>query len=80
MHPKRVVLARIGSVARCLHGCVHVQVGYTVIVLTSEQYRHLVAMLNESASNFELFMGTVSGDTSSIPDRSFPDQWEGPKA
>lgn len=43
-----------GSVTRCPHGCVHVQIGHTVIVLTEEQYLRFTAMLTDSASNFEL--------------------------
>lgn len=78
MHAKPIVLARyqdFGSVTRCLHGCVHVQVGHTVMVLTSDQYQDLVAMINESAANHELFLNVASLD--SDPDRSFPGQRDG---
>jgi hypothetical protein len=58
MLDKPVVLARyedFGSVSRCLHGCVHIQLGHTVMVLTEEQYLRYVAMVTESAANFEFF-------------------------
>ena len=50
------VLARyeeFGSVTCCAHGCVHVQLGHTVMVLTEEQYLRFVAMLADSAASFE---------------------------
>lgn len=58
MQHKPVVLARykgFGSVSRCLHGCIHVQLGMTTFTLSDGQYQHFVAMLNDSAANFEFF-------------------------
>jgi len=53
---KAAILARyeeFGSVTRCAHGCVHVQLGHTVMVLTEEQYLRFVAMVTDSAANYE---------------------------
>lgn len=58
MQGKPVVLSHydgFGSVTRCLHGCIHVQLGGTSLTLTEEQYLRFAAMLNDSAANFELF-------------------------
>ena len=56
MHCESALLARydgFGSVARCGHGFVHVQVGLTTLTLSEAQYQCLVAMLADSAANFE---------------------------
>ncbi len=43
-----------GSVALCAHGCVHVQIGSTTLTLTEAQSQRLVAMLADSAADFEM--------------------------
>ena len=48
---------QFGAVTRCLHGCVHVQVGHAAWSFTEEQYFRFVALVNESASNYELHFG-----------------------
>lgn len=57
MHFEPALLARyegFGSVARCGHGFVHVQVGLTTLTLTEAQYQRVVALLmTDSAVNFE---------------------------
>lgn len=63
MQHKPVVLARydrFGSVTRCLHGCIHVQLGVTSLTLTEEQYLRFAAMINDSAANFEFFRHSQS--------------------
>lgn len=58
MMNESVALARyegLGSVTRCAHGCIHVQLGFTTMTLTEEQYVRLVAMLNDSAAHFANF-------------------------
>ena len=50
------VLARyegFGSVVCCSHGMVHVQLGMTTLTFTEAQYHRFVAMLADSAANFE---------------------------
>lgn len=56
MTAEPALLARFegfGSVTRCAHDCVHVQLGYTTLTLTQEQYLRFVALLSESAASFE---------------------------
>ena len=51
------VLARyegFGSVVSCSHGLVHVQLGLTTLTFTESQYHRFVAMLADSATNFEM--------------------------
>ena len=57
MECESALLAReegFGSVTRCGHGLVHVQLGVTTLTLTDEQYQRFVAMLADSAANYEL--------------------------
>lgn len=67
------VLARydgFGSVARCAHGCVHVQLGGTTLTLTEFQYQRLVAMLVDSAAAFEQQRGGFDGlSVDAVPER-----------
>ena len=44
-----------GSVLLCASQMFHVQVGFTSLTLTETQYSKLVALLSDSASNFEFF-------------------------
>ncbi len=73
MQDKTAVLARYegtGSVVRCSHGCIHVQLGPVAISLTEENYLRFVAMLADSAANFELFRqagGELDFDSTSRP-------------
>lgn len=56
MHCKSALLARydgFGSVVRCGHGLVHVQVGLTTLTFPEAQYQRFVALLTDSAANFE---------------------------
>ena len=55
-----------GSVACCPHGFVHIQLGLTTLTLTEAQYQRFVAMLADSAANFEL-RGPSSLQTGSSP-------------
>ena len=50
-----------GSVTLCTHHCIHVQLGFTTMTLTEAQYFRLVAMLSESAANFEFFRHRQAG-------------------
>jgi len=53
MQLKPVVLARydcFGSVTRCLHGCIHVQLGVTSLTLTEEQYLRFAAIGDTSCT------------------------------
>ena len=57
MHCEPALLARydgFGSVARCGHGFVHVQLGLTTLTFSEAQYQRFVAMLADSAANFEM--------------------------
>ena len=57
MNAETGLLARyegFGSVACCPHRFVHVQLGLTTLTLTEAQYQRFVAMLADSAANFEL--------------------------
>ena len=57
MNTESGLLARyegFGSVVCCPHGFVHVQLGLTTLTLTEAQYQRFVAMLTDSAANFEL--------------------------
>lgn len=57
MHCEPALLARydgFGSVARCEHGHVHVQLGLTTLTFSEAQYQRFVALLSDSAANFEL--------------------------
>ena len=56
MHCESALLARydgFGSVARCGHGFVHVQVGLTTLTFSEAQYQRFVALLADSAANLE---------------------------
>ena len=56
MRCESALLARedgFGSVTRCGHGLVHVQLGVTALTLTDEQYQRFVAMLVDSAATHE---------------------------
>lgn len=56
MHCESALLARydgFGSVVRCGHGFVHVQVGLTTLTFSEGQYQRFVALLTDSAANFE---------------------------
>lgn len=44
-----------GAVLCCPRGCVHVQLGATTLTLTEAQYLRFVAMLADSAANFEFY-------------------------
>jgi len=57
MLARRCVLAHkesLGHLARCPHGCFHLQIGRTSLALNEDEYIELVAMINQSASNYEL--------------------------
>lgn len=57
MNGEAALLARddgFGAVALCSHGCVHVQIGSITLTLTESQYQRLVAMLTDSAADFEM--------------------------
>ena len=61
MQCESALLARedgFGSVTRCGHGLVHVQLGVTTLTLTDEQYQRFVAMLADSAARYELWRHT----------------------
>ena len=61
MQNEMAVLARsqgAGAVFRCMRGCIHVRFGAVTVTLSEGQYLAFVAMLNESAANFELFRQT----------------------
>ena len=45
----------LGAVVCCARGCVHVQFGATTLTLTEGQYVQFVAMLADSASNYEMY-------------------------
>ena len=65
MRPEATVFARdseFGSVTRCSHGCIHLQLGFTTMTLTEDQYIRFVALINDSAAQYEFFRGC---DTSS---------------
>lgn len=58
MQHKTIVLSQhieFGSVTRCLHGCLHIHLGHTTFTLSEDQYFRFVAMINESAANYEYF-------------------------
>ena len=44
-----------GAVVCCARGCVHVQFGATTLTLTEGQYMQFVAMLADSAANYEMY-------------------------
>ena len=57
MQCESALLARedgFGSVTRCGHGLVHVQLGVTTLTLTDGQYQRFVAMLVDSAASYEM--------------------------
>ena len=57
MHRSSGLLAQydgFGAVMRCNHGCVHIQYGATTLTLSEAQYLRFVALLAESAANYEL--------------------------
>ncbi len=58
---------RFGSVMRCAHGCIHIQLGQISISLSEEQYLRLTAMITDSAASFEFFRDAVT--ESEIDDR-----------
>ena len=54
---QRCILARSESLGRlscCPHGCFHLQIGRVSLALSEEEYIELVAMINQSASRYEL--------------------------
>ncbi len=51
---------RFGSVTQCDHGCIHLQLGQVSITLTEPQYMRLVALVADSAANFEFFRGPLT--------------------
>lgn len=56
MYQEPTLLARydgFGSVVRCGHGFVHVQVGLATLAFSEAQYQRFVALLSDSAANFE---------------------------
>lgn len=58
MNREAGVLARqegLGAVVCCARGCVHIQFGAATLTLTQEQYLGFVAMLADSAANYELY-------------------------
>ena len=57
MQCEPALLARydgFGSVTRCGHGFVHVQLGQTTLTFSEDQYQRFVAMLADSAANAEM--------------------------
>ena len=83
MHHKPAVLSRhdgFGTVARCAHGCIHVQLGHTVLVLDESQYFRFVTMLSESAAAYELHnearRGEMSGEFPTSEEAPGPDDLE----
>ena len=50
-----------GSVFLCASQMFHVQVGFTSMTLTETQYSKLVALLSDSAANFEFFRHGQAG-------------------
>lgn len=79
MHCEAVVLAQysgFGSVFRCTHGFVHVQLGLTTLTLTEERYQRLVAMLTDSAANFELQRQGFTAMDGAEPDSAGPESPE----
>lgn len=70
MNGEPALLARddgFGAVALCSHGCVHVQIGSITLTLTESQYQRFVAMLTDSAADFEMRRAgrTQAGDEDS---------------
>lgn|GEM_PF-4985657 len=63
MQPEVLTLAnagRFGSITQCDHGCIHLQLGQVSITLTEQQYLRLVALVSDSAANFEFFRGPLT--------------------
>lgn len=61
MHCESALLARedgLGSVTRCGHGVVHVQLGLTTLTLTDGQCQRFVAMVTDSAASYEMWRHT----------------------
>ena len=57
MHVGSGLLAQyegFGAIMRCSRGCVHIQYGATTLTLSDAQYLRFVALLAESAANYEL--------------------------
>lgn len=56
MSESHCILARSENLglSRCPHGCFHLRIGRTNLALNEAEYIELVAMINESASNYEL--------------------------
>lgn len=44
----------LGNLTRCPHGCFHLRIGRMNLSLNEREYIELVAMINESAANYEL--------------------------
>lgn len=58
MQCESALLARedgFGSVTRCGHGLVHVQLGATKLTLTDDHYQRFVAMLADSDASYEMW-------------------------
>ncbi len=73
MHCELALLARhngLGSVARCSHGSIHVQLGLTTLTLSETQYLQFVALLCDSAAAFEVQRDSNARDGSDGGDRS----------
>lgn len=78
MHCEPDLLARyegFGSVARCGHGFVHIQLGIATLTLSEAQYQRFVALLTDSAANFELQRHSETYDhpASESSDAEYPD-------
>ena len=58
-----------GSVVSCSHGFLHVQYGSATLTLTESQYHRFVALLVDSAANFELRRHTATRSTDSAARR-----------
>ncbi len=51
-----------GSISRCEHGCVHVQLGFIVMTMSEAQFMRFVAMVSDGAANFEYFRAAGGPD------------------
>jgi hypothetical protein len=60
MAPCGIVLAEVENFGRVYDcgscGCIHLQVGAVTLTLSPDAYLQVVAMLNTSAANFELWL------------------------
>ncbi len=66
MKRPRAILAEIPSFGRVYDcgacGCIHLQIGAVSLTLSPEAYMQVVAMVNTSAANFELWFEQSRGD------------------